>query len=86
MVTYSHILVDVQPQKEDPNRVRLAVGGNRIEYTGKLRTKTADFITFKIHINSVIYTRGARYDRWDIGNYSLETPMGRSAYMIIHII
>ena len=78
MVTYSRILVDVQPQKEDPNRVRLAVGGNRIEYTGKLRTKTADFITFKIHINSVISTLGAGYFGWYIGSYYSETPMGQS--------
>ena len=45
----------------------------------------ADLTTFKIHINSVIYTRGVRYVGWDIGNYYLETPMGRSEYIIIHI-
>ena len=76
MITHNEYLI----------RVRLTIGGNIIEYTVKATTEMADLTTFKIHINSVIYTRGARYDRWDIGNYSLETPMGRSAYMIIHII
>ena len=75
----------MQPKKEDPNRVQLTVGGNRIEYPGKLTTKMAYLTTFKIHINSVISTQGARYACWDIGNYHLETLMGRSECMIIHI-
>ena len=49
-------------------------------------TKTADLITFKIHINSVISTRGARYSGWDIIHHYHETNMGRLEYMIIHII
>ena len=44
-----------------------------------------DLATFKIHINSVISTRGARHSGWDIGNYYLETSMGRSEYLMIHI-
>ena len=74
------------PQKEYPIRVRLTVGGNIIEYTGKVTTKTADLTTFKIHINSAIPTQIAQYARWDIGDYYLETPMGRSEYKRIHII
>jgi hypothetical protein len=31
-VTYARILVDYQPQKADPNRVRITVGGNLIDY------------------------------------------------------
>ena len=56
MVKYSRIVVDVLPQKEYQIKVRLTGGGNLIEYTVKVTTKTADLITFKIHINSVIYT------------------------------
>ena len=66
------------PQKKDPIRVRLTVEVNIIEYMGKLTTKTADITTFNIHINSVISTQGARYSGWDIVNYYLEIPMGRS--------
>ena len=75
----------MHPQKEDPIRVRLTIWGNCIEYQVTLSTKTADLATFKIHINSVIFTRGAKYAGWNIGNYYLETPMGRSKYIIIHI-
>eukprot|EP00804_Cyclotella_cryptica_P026302 CCRYP_007636-RA/>CCRYP_007636-RA protein AED:0.47 eAED:0.42 QI:0/0/0/1/1/1/2/0/610 len=31
-VTYARIVVDYRPQKEDPNRVRITVGGNLIDY------------------------------------------------------
>ena len=74
-ITYSHIIVDVQRHKEDTIIVKIALGGHRIEYTGKVTTKKADLTTFKIHINSVS-TQGERYAGWDIGNYYLETPMG----------
>ena len=84
-VTYSRVLVDVIPQKEDPIQVQLTVGVNWIEYQGKGTIKTKYFTIFKIHINSVISTRGARYDRWDMRNYYIETPMGRSEYTRINI-
>ena len=55
-ITYSHIVVNVKTQKEDPILLRLTVGGNRIEYPGKLTTKTSYLTTLKIHINYVIST------------------------------
>ena len=48
-------------------------------------TKMSYFTTFKILINSVISTQGTRYDGWDIDNYYLETLMGWSEYMRIHV-
>ena len=33
-VTYARIVVDYRPQKDDPNRVRITVGGNLIDYPG----------------------------------------------------
>ena len=68
-VTYSHIIVNVRPHKEDSIIAKLTVGVNRIEYTGKLTTKMPDLTAFKIHINSIISTRIARYFGWDIRNY-----------------
>jgi hypothetical protein len=41
-VTYARVVVDYCPQKEDPNRVRITVGGNLIDYPGELTTRTAD--------------------------------------------
>ena len=44
-VTYGRIVVDYQPQKGDPNRVRITAGGNLIDYPDKLTTRTADLRT-----------------------------------------
>ena len=78
-----HIVVNILSQKEDLIRIRLAVGGNLIEYPGKGTTNTADLTYLKLHIHSFIYNRGAKYAVWDIGNYYIETPMVLSYYMQI---
>ena len=59
--TCARIVVDHRPHKpEEPNRVRLTVGGNLIDCPGELTTRTADLTTIKMHWNSVVSTDGAR--------------------------
>ena len=82
-VTYTRIVVDFWPQKEDPNRVRFTVGGNLIDYPGESTTQTADLITSKILWNSVLSTPGAKFATGDIENMYLQTPMDRYEYMRI---
>eukprot|EP00804_Cyclotella_cryptica_P024309 CCRYP_020871-RA/>CCRYP_020871-RA protein AED:0.34 eAED:0.32 QI:0/0/0/1/1/1/2/0/475 len=74
-VTYARIVVNYRPQKDDPNRVRITVGGNLINYPGELTTRTADLTTAKILWNSTICTPGARFACADIENMYLQTPM-----------
>jgi hypothetical protein len=75
-VTYVRIVVDYRPQKEDPNRARITVGGNLIDYARELTTRTADLTTTKILWNSTLSTPGARYSTVDVGNFYLATPLG----------
>jgi hypothetical protein len=82
-VTYARIVVDYRPQKTDPNRVRITVGGNLINYPGEVTTRTADMVTSKILWNSVLSTPGAKYCCADVKNFYLETPMDRYEYMRI---
>eukprot|EP00804_Cyclotella_cryptica_P019007 CCRYP_006480-RA/>CCRYP_006480-RA protein AED:0.25 eAED:0.14 QI:0/0/0/1/1/1/2/0/936 len=84
-VTYARIVVDYRPQKKDPNRVRITVGGNLLkdDYPGELTTRTADLTTSKILWNSTISTEGARYMTADVKNFYLCTPMERYQYMKI---
>ena len=84
-VTYARIVVDYRPQKEDPNRVRITVGGNLISYPGELTTRTADLTTTKLLWNSVISTKGAGYKAADVKSFYLETPLDRFEYMRMHI-
>eukprot|EP00804_Cyclotella_cryptica_P023928 CCRYP_010044-RA/>CCRYP_010044-RA protein AED:0.06 eAED:0.07 QI:0/0/0/1/1/1/3/0/1072 len=80
-VTYGRIVANFCPEKEDPYRIRLTVGGNRINYPGDCGTPTADMITVKILLNSVISTLNARFMTIDIKDFYLNTPMARPEYM-----
>jgi hypothetical protein len=82
-VTYARTVVDYRPQKADPNRVRITVGGNLITYPGEVTTRTADMVTSKVLWNSVVSTPGAKYCCADVKNFYLETPMDRYEYMRI---
>ena len=81
VVTYARIEVDYRPQKADPNRVCITVGGNLIEYPYELTKRTADLTISKAMWNSVISTPGAKYVCADVKNFYLETPLDRYEYM-----
>ena len=85
VVTYARIVVDYRPQKEDPNRVRITVGGNLINYPFELTTRTADITTSKIMWNLVISTPGAQYSAADVKFFYLGTPLDRAEYMRMKI-
>ena len=80
-VTYGKTVVMYRPEKADPNRSRLTVGGNRIVYPGDVSTPTVEMMTVKMHLNSVISTKGARYCTFDIKDFYLMTPMERPEFM-----
>ena len=60
-ISYSRIVVDYRPQKEEPNRTRLTVGDSLIVFAGDVRTPTEDITTSKLIINITIYKPGSRY-------------------------
>ena len=84
-VTYGKTVVSYRPEKDDPNRTRLTVGGNRIMYPGDVSTPTVEMMTVKMHLNSVISTKGARYCTIDIKDFYLNTPMERPEFMRMKI-
>ncbi len=67
--TYARIVVDHRPQKEDPNQIRITVGGNLITYKGSTSTHTANLTTSKLLWNSVLSMEGAKYMCLDIKNF-----------------
>ena len=80
-VTYGKINCNVRPQKEEQNRTRLTIGGDRINYDGDCGTPTADLLTVKLLLNSVISTDGAKFMTLDIKNFYLKTPLERYKYL-----
>jgi hypothetical protein len=80
-ITYGKIVCDYKPHKQKKERVRLTVGGDRLDYSGDVATSTADITAFKILINSTLSTKDAAMMMMDIKNYYLGTPMPGFEYM-----
>jgi hypothetical protein len=75
-VTYGLITCLIRPEKiEEPNRTRLVAGGDRVHYPFDAGTPTANLLTIKLLINSMISAPGARFFTMDIKNFYLCTPM-----------
>jgi hypothetical protein len=80
-ITYGKIFCDYKPYKTEKERVRLTVGGDRLDYSGDIATSTADITTFKILINSTLSTEDATMMMMDTKKYYLGTPLPRFEYM-----
>jgi len=79
--TYRCIVANFCPEKNDPHRVGLTVGGNQINFPGDCRTPTADMITVKKLLISVISTRNPKFMTIDIKDFYLNTPMECTEFM-----
>jgi hypothetical protein len=84
-VAYGSFSCDLKPNKTETHRTRLTTGGDRVNYPGDAGTPTADMILFKILLNSIISTKGARCVMVDIKDFYLCTPMKRFEYMRLKI-
>ena len=73
----------ISPTEKDKNRMRITAGGNLINYSHELTTRTADITTSKCISNPTISTRGARYICSDTKNLYLATPVKYPEYMRI---
>jgi hypothetical protein len=80
-ITYGRIVCDYKPHKKEKERVRLTVGGDRLDYSGDVATSIADITTFKILINSTLSTEDAAMMMMDIKNYYIGTPLPQFEYM-----
>jgi hypothetical protein len=61
------------------------VGGDQVLYPGNAGTPTADLLTVKLLITSIISTQGAKFMTMDIQDFYLNTPMAQYEYMQLKI-
>ena len=80
-VTYGRIVVSYMPEKDDPYRVRLTVGGDRLTCPWDDSTPTVDMLTVKLLLNSIVSTPNTKFTSIDIKDFYLNTPMPRYEYM-----
>jgi hypothetical protein len=79
--TYAKVVVADRPNKANEKRVRITVGGDRINYPDNVSTKVSDMSTVKININSTVSTEDALYGTGDIKDFFLNSIMDRPEYM-----
>jgi len=74
------------PRKADVYRVRITVGGNRLDAYQDVCSPAVGVTDTKLHLNSVISDahRGARYCTGDIKDFFLGSDMATYQYMRIH--
>ena len=84
-MTYGRIVVTHRPQKPEPNRSRLTVGGDRLDSPVDTATPTADLTKIKLLWNFVISTPGARYVTMDVKNFYLNTPFDYYQYIRLQL-
>ena len=82
-LTLANPVVNYRPQKENPNRIRIMAMGNLVSYKGKLSVQTADISTAKIHWNSVISNKKAKYMCLDIKNFYLTAALEYFEYRLV---
>ena len=85
-VTYANMVCDHRPIKTEPNRVRLTVSGNRLDYAYDVGSPAASLLEAKLLINSTISDadKGALFFAADLKDFFLATPMNDPEYMRIH--
>jgi hypothetical protein len=77
------MLGQTQKSITQPNAIH--IGGNRINYPGKVATPTAEMLVAKMLFNSVISTKGAQFTTMDISNFYLMTPLHRAEFIQIKL-
>ena len=75
----------VRPEKSDPNRTRITIGGNHITFPGDVGTPTASLELANLVFNSVLSRPGAKFTTFDICNFYLQTPLDRPEYARIKL-
>ena len=86
-ITYATFVCDYKPFKAETHRVRMVVGGNRLDYHEDAGAPAASLLETKILLNSIISDahRGARFMTCDLKDFFLATPMQKPEYMKIPI-
>jgi hypothetical protein len=83
--TYARIVCVYCDGKKDKYRTCITMGGNLVNYPGDCGTPTANLLTFKILLNSIISTPNAKFMTLDLKDFYLMTPMKRYKYFCMKL-
>ena len=73
--TYCKLVASIRPLKAEKNRVRVTIGGDRLEYEGNMSTTPATLTTVKTHLNSTMPTKEGKHMTEEIKYFYYGTSM-----------
>ena len=80
-VTYGSLVVDIRPLKEEKYRVRITVGGDKLDFCGDASSVAVSLATVKLLLNSVVSTKGAKFTTADIKDFFYASFLPYPEYM-----
>jgi hypothetical protein len=85
-VTYANFVCTMRPGKAEPYRIRMTVGGDRLDAFQDVRSPAVGILDTKLHLNSTISDakKGARYCTGDLKDFFLCSDMKIFQYMRVH--
>ena len=85
-VTYANFVCTMRPEKSETHRVRITVGGDRLDAYQDVRSPAVGITDTKLHLNSTISDakNGARYSTADLKDFFLGSKMKIFQYMRVH--
>ncbi len=83
--TYARIGCTYCKGKKDKYRTHITMGRNFVNYPGDCGTPTADLLTVKLLLNSIITTPNAKFMTLNLKDFYLMTPMKRYEYFCMKL-
>ena len=80
------MVTSIIPTNAKVNRVRVTVGGDRLNFPGANTTHCVSLTTTKCLLNSTISTPGAHFMNLDIKDFYYETAMAQYKYMKLALV
>ena len=74
-----------RPEKSDPNRTRITIGGNHITFSSDVGTPTESLELAKLVFNSFLSRPGAKFTTFGICNFYLQTPLDYLEYVRVKL-
>ena len=65
----------IRSQKNETHRIRITISRNLLDYQDNTKTPTADLITMKLLLNSILSTPSTKFMTIDFKNFYLETKL-----------
>ena len=73
--------MEIRPLKEEKCRVRITVGGDKLDFCGDASSVAASPATVKLLLNSVVSTKGAKFTTADIKDFFCASFLPDPEYM-----